>query len=574
MDKQALASSFVPSTSTASSPSGPPEQRTYTTAGTIYKPSSTQPLQPPTRRGRSLKWSPAGLHADLALLPKSVLAGLPLRAPSGPPITALQQYTPLQQNYDRAISPFNEPDHILAKMPAEAILAPSTHTPGPLSSLSGVEWSGLDRPTAGDGERHSRNDSDTGDEAATEGEADDDFNMGALMNMTVKSLQNLASYPNPNQKTAQKALQRGTRPRPCMYSQPVTGLSSASPPSLATIGMASGASEGTSSFSYPKYACQTESSTFRPAQLDAIPKMDGAWSTRNSTPASAIPVSPRAKSTSSEVLKTHHSLAPTGPSPMPLTAGPPGQRQYRPSTFESTFKALKANSPSGFLSQEDDEGLLITTQTLMQAGIDDISLTPDRIEAIPKTSSWSAPPERVLGDSQVRRLESPSGMIDAADETWANTDRVESNSGRAEAWGLGDGRSWCSGSWRDQSPETRALYRPGTDRLTEAALATRVGKLENWWYSGVNRTYRNAESTALKQFGPGEPGFGVIGDKRPLAPIHRPGILDVEEAMAIPASEHARSLIEMAINALDESMVVRCSGAESAYTLATRSTAG
>jgi hypothetical protein len=42
---------------------------------------------------------------------------------------------------------------------------------------------------------------------------ENDIVNSALMNMTVKSLQNLASYPNPNQKNAQKALLRGTRPK-------------------------------------------------------------------------------------------------------------------------------------------------------------------------------------------------------------------------------------------------------------------------------------------------------------------------------------------------------------------------
>ena len=182
---------------TTSTTIGPPRsastQPTYTTAGTIYNPSSSQPLQPPTRRGRSAKWS-TGQNSDLCLFPKTLLAGFTMQATNGSLLaTTLQQYTPLQQNYDRAVSPLSELDHAAH---FEAIQTPrmrSGNIPAPLSFLfpdKDDERDVAKAKLAVDEYANFSNDEDADED-------DDDQGMEALMNMTVKSLNNLASYPQP-----------------------------------------------------------------------------------------------------------------------------------------------------------------------------------------------------------------------------------------------------------------------------------------------------------------------------------------------------------------------------------------
>lgn len=179
-------------------PVSAPLQTTYTTAGTIYNPSSSQRLQPPARRGRLLKAtsefdsirfvnSPLPRHQPDPLQRLYMSENL---AQTQPPPDLPISYEPLQQNYDRAVSPVNAQDQ-----------AP------------GMSWStGLQSPAAlfdvkGKGIAVDANSSDDEDGIIT----------GALMSMPVKSLQNLASYPNPNQKKAQKALLRGIKPERTAY---------------------------------------------------------------------------------------------------------------------------------------------------------------------------------------------------------------------------------------------------------------------------------------------------------------------------------------------------------------------
>ncbi|KAL6410416.1 uncharacterized protein AUP68_06838 [Ilyonectria robusta] len=163
MDTVSTLSTITSSTATA--PSSASQQLTYTTAGTLYNPSSSQPLQPPTRRGRSLKWAAGGPHGNLALLPKSFLATLPLKAGTCR-TTAVHQYTPLQQNYDRASTPFNDPDHFSANMSAQVprLRAGDTTFTSFFSELE------RDKYTDGDASEESDDESDLG--------------MDPLMNMT------------------------------------------------------------------------------------------------------------------------------------------------------------------------------------------------------------------------------------------------------------------------------------------------------------------------------------------------------------------------------------------------------
>ncbi|KAK3383558.1 hypothetical protein B0T24DRAFT_53746 [Lasiosphaeria ovina] len=265
-------------------PSESTRQPTYTTVGSIYNPHATTPLQPPTRRPRSRRYpgaiqSPSG--EPVFGFPNSLLSALPVadRAPSSPPAPAnqLPQYSPLQQNYDRAVSPVTEQE--IAVLAGRGMSVPSIRSgnlPPPPSYGLGISLVEKQESTI----------VSDGDSAHTE----DSF---PPMRITVKGLNSLASYPNPAQKAAQQALAKATR----------TGNSGIN------------RSEANSSISY----------------------LASEFGGRG------------------RVAGTFGSTISSAGIPQPLTAGPPGQRQFRPSALEGSAKALyfDQDTPSDFFTSFD-----------------------------------------------------------------------------------------------------------------------------------------------------------------------------------------------------------------------------
>lgn len=283
------------------------QQPTYTTAGTIYNPSSSQPLQPPTRRGRHSKYTNGYGQSALSLLPKSDIAALPLRNDSLDRLPVFHQYSPLQQNYDRAVSPGTSSGEI-QYTPSTAM----SSSGGPVDDIPSYSFG---RETATD----TSTNTNTTVAAESDGESDGDFISDPLIGMTVKSLQNLASYPNPNQKRAQKALRRGARPN---------------------------LHEASREFSSDPHQQYRLNGRPRPRQgplghTEWTP-FNNRWAARDNNPSMLPRRPPPGLVVRDEATGDYLPLGGGLGSgvPKPLTAGPPGQRQYRPSTFESTFKAL------------------------------------------------------------------------------------------------------------------------------------------------------------------------------------------------------------------------------------------
>ncbi|KAM0248162.1 hypothetical protein ACHAQJ_009553 [Trichoderma viride] len=371
MDEESSSPIFpIPSLAASASTSSQP---TYTTAGTIYNPSSSQRLQPPTRRGRLLKatsditahpssntypiFPPDGQlgrsmplsvkFAQLLDLPQTSSTSLTL-----PPQSRQIPYKPLQQNYDRAVSPMNAPDQEIKMQSMTPQLA--IHIFDALRSKgAAIDASSSD------------------DEDATV--------TSALMNMTVKSLQNLASYPNPNQKSAQKALLRGTKPR---AGSVLGGPSRLGTPSayrnVSPIGGGVSLREETSSglrhtLSDPATLRQ-HFTMARPRKLARHVLSEAAPNAGYQTVTASSRLStPSIHSDNSDPNPwASMSLATGVGAPKPLTAGPPGQRQYRPSTFESTFKALHTTPTASQdsttqLQEEDDYHLLGSLYNVINA---------------------------------------------------------------------------------------------------------------------------------------------------------------------------------------------------------------
>ncbi|KHN98791.1 uncharacterized protein MAM_03253 [Metarhizium album ARSEF 1941] len=529
-------------------------QPTYTTAGTIYKPSSSQPLQPPTRRGRLSKWSAGGISSDLALFPKSVLAGLSMKTPAGRPNSALQLYTPLQQNNHRAVSPFSEPDHLLARMPMETPRLRSGNTPRDLSAPLSEE-AVQDKPVTEEGEHRCADASDDDSEGS-------EAKITLLSNMPVKSLHNLASYQNPSQKYAQRALLRGRRSRPLGMGSSYTGstTSTSPPPLMPGFNPPYSSSEvgGPSNLALQE---QTDLLAFRRARLDAS-RMESWTSRRNGTSTPTFSNTPRNRAVSELPNLVATSSASASGALLPLTAGPPGQRQYRPLAVESTINASATAGPSSPppYNPADDDTLQIANRVLVEAGIEDVcieSLGSLFAENSNSASSYLTS-QGAGGHTEQLRPVLP-GATGYDEEMQLQFRDIVGPLERMKVWDPNE-KLIQTKSWRDPSPEVRALYKPGTDRFTDEAMAAHNDKVEECWLSGVNNRRERMrpqstlsesallfESTPLPRSRPeAYQDFGVIGDRRLKTPISPSEKASVEETTEVPASEHAASLLELA----------------------------
>lgn len=580
MDKlSSPASSSSPTTATPSTASKQPP--TYTTAGTIYNPSSSQPLQPPTRRGRSAKWMTGTSSAELSLFPKSVLAGMPIKTTAGRHPLALQQYTPLQQNYDRAVSPLDESDHYAFKMSLQTLRMRSGNTPTTSSYLfpdkdeekaAAGEWEAeyvsndegpkdnkkdtekdckdegndavvVDGNDVGDGD-----DGDDGGVGDVDDDDDDDLDLNPLMSMTVKSLNNLASYPNPSQKKAQKALLRGARSN--LGSLAASRLTSSETPCPRFLGSPDTLKHEGGGGGKPSGLVRVG----RPEQIVARGKQaDGITSKTNSPILQALSlgrcISPMPAAEDPDGVPTSTTLS-TGPgAPRPLTAGPPGQRQYRPSTFESTFKALttKGQHQDQLASEEKGEGSASVKAASEQTGIKAGSSTMG--ESFFSSMSRAHLKGRVRGQPM-----SGIAAIVAGSEPDLGSGPVESTGldmgMRQLSWDPSLDLSWAR--WQDMSPLLQERHVPGTDRLTEEALIVRQERIDSCWYAGRGFMDQSvAEIAAELGCRKLQHAHGAVGDGRPQKreqPQYRR--MDVDEANRTPVSEHAKPLLNMAFATL------------------------
>lgn len=167
------------------------KQPVYTTVGSIYNPSKTIAIQPPTRRPRARRYptafSPPAGQESYTDSPASMLAVLSLKdrdyTMSPAPRQRTPQYSPLQQNLDRAASPRLVTTQAISSFAGLGMSAPSIRSGNePAPTPPGFNLDTLDT------------DSVASEEALATG------------NIGVKGLANLASYPNPMQKGAQQLL--------------------------------------------------------------------------------------------------------------------------------------------------------------------------------------------------------------------------------------------------------------------------------------------------------------------------------------------------------------------------------
>ncbi|KJZ75974.1 hypothetical protein HIM_04798 [Hirsutella minnesotensis 3608] len=479
--------------SAASASSASSKQPTYTTAGTIYDPSTAQPLQPPARRGRSAKWTLGNPHNEVSLFPKNLLAGITsksLASGSGRVASSFKQYTPLQQNYDRAVSPVSELEHSAMNVsitvprcapgngsPSASYLSPDKQAdPGVETDLDAIPKTDDDCPSNGDDESNLV--------TKLENIVDADIrSMSPLFKMPVNSLKNLASYKNPYQTRALKVLDpnfggstaaRATNSP--VFSRP--DLSSAEDPDKDLAGPSMGLlrPDSADAQSTYEYAC---------ASARLLP------TTRPLSPVSSVDLNASSPSASFAVA--------AGP-PQPLTAGPPGHRQYVPSTFEATFRALQSQPPE--LSTEEAHASATAQKSIEEIGIEDIEgLSMDPLDLL--NCLERIPISMLVEDSEpdYTYYNAPRPHI-LTFGPWNPTEPWESALDKTNI------------HWQD--PACRDRYMPGSARLTDEALKRRNEAIQALWTSGTFES-GGSSSPAQEEFKVCcEPyKYGAIGDGRP-----------------------------------------------------------
>lgn len=490
-------------------------QPTYTTAGTIYKPSSSQPLQPPARRGRSLKWN-SGLPPDLTLLPKSMLSALPLHSHGSTRPAPPVQYSPLQQNYDRAVSP-------VCESPKQSLDGVAAQTPRLFAASMGLHENG--------------NPPDSSDEDDEESE----LRMKPLLSMPVKSLHNLASYPNPNQKRAQKVILRGVRSN--LAANAGLGLGLCDPNSTAA--------QGDTALGRPELSPNNTHTTFQTHDL-------GSASGRRSEQDFQF-VNQRQMRASFHRSNTDGSFhdeqlgyttLASGPgAPRPLTAGPPGQRQYRPSTFDTTFKALRAKEmSSGFTDGANSPRPDLET---MSSNMSETGTAPgDHMSTLLGGSTPFDPKDSFKTDYSFRRGTGGS-------PEWHRT-QGQAFTGH-QTYGPGHGNGFFEDCCLSPPPSARGAPLLGDQRrdmygAPEDRLQDRMANVNRAWGSGQQffdvSTRLEARNSSHGAIGEGWARVSLNSglDKRFERQI------PIEDANAMSAAEHSRPLLEFTLASLERNL--------------------
>lgn len=234
------------------------------------------------------------VSTDPSAFNSSLLACLPQRYRS-PTTTAstLRHYSPLQQNDERAV----DPSHQLQLQHQERGISISPFNMSQSNSSSEL-------PVAGNNQNSDISSDNKENRERVEG---DDEEERRLLSLSVKTLTSLASYTNKHQKAAQKILERAR-----MSTKAAAEASRAISPNPCGQDL-DGASAHFSSYGLGREGSEHFSRVPRNTHINS--------------------------SARSSVLSN-------GPgAPQPLTAGPPGQRQYKASTLEGPLRALNAQKP-------------------------------------------------------------------------------------------------------------------------------------------------------------------------------------------------------------------------------------
>ena len=464
------------------------KQPVYTTVGSIYNPTKTSAIQAPTRRPRPRRHPttfpvPAGAEAYTDA-PGSLLVALSLKdrdynlSPASRPRTP--QYSPLQQNLDRAVSPRLITKRVSPGFPEPGMSIPSIRSGNlPPPSTLGFNIDTIDWQS---GAAFGDTDSVASEETLSSSR------------IGVKGLANLASYPNPMQKAAQNKLARAR---------------------IANIGLQS---------------ASTASSLHTPSEYG-----------------------------------TGGGLSLGTGAPRPLTAGPPGQRHFRPATFDSASRTAKAEEIdiAQRVSTLDHIDVLEALSTLRAEGPPSKSHSTtnnrppvnDYTGSVAARGNFRSSPHMAYSVGEA--VLTPQPVVAQPPVPAAAKSDLETRN-----WSARDGRSWVT---RDTLPvsDIEKYYPRGLVKDYTAASQQSEGdasdpklELNRRFYAGTeglvrntNRAFREHDVCCHTN------RIGVIGEERSRrqrdgSDRAQPEFIDVQEANRMEDSLHAEPLLNMMLETL------------------------
>ncbi|RYP23683.1 hypothetical protein DL765_000979 [Monosporascus sp. GIB2] len=517
----------------------------YTTVGSVYNPQAAQPLQPPARRGRTIKWPPTP-HSESthSHLPKATLNALPYRSnishiSQSPPTTlnSFHHYSPLRQNFDRAVTPCGSPaPHHLLRRDSDIHLRAGMTLPNMSRGNSPGATTAVGSDKHDDTNIHSDYDEDV------EG-------VEQLKQMSVKTLTNLASYLNPMQKAAQKLLSRA---RPIAAATP-TYIQARQPP---LYHQPSGIMREQRSLPFSSLR-HTRSDPVAATSLQPERFDDNGCPNRSFRPPPGLTALPQ-NNTIGPGFQARRAPTPSASQsrgagvPQPLTAGPPGQRHYRTSALESTVSAMQNSfrRTPGL----DDNGLMpnpyneqIHRRHLVYSGAGESSSSVG--------SERPSSRQKVLGLDRVVMLETAAMELDTPKEQTKSKIL-------ADTLGAEEVDKWYPGGIPTEfNYDTMVVPEDWTkdyplenthERRRVESLATHMDETIRHFYSGAD-TYNKTLAEAIEEKNRRvlERTLGVIGGERSKTrgKIEKPKIA-IEDAIKVPAHEHVKPLLSMALQTL------------------------
>ncbi|KAH6697058.1 hypothetical protein F5X68DRAFT_257338 [Plectosphaerella plurivora] len=576
----------------------------YTTAGTLYKPKTAQPMQAPNRRGRT-KWNLSGVPSsgELSLLPKSALATLQMRGmlikDNGP----VPEYSPLQQNTDRAVSPSRRKDHpddVDKIIESQAELPPHQRTYNHLSFVKPIIFNGSNKkrmttakPVPGSASAPAAVPASTPKvtaptaptppatvQAAEDNKEKEEAHLSdsdtehPLRGMGVQSLKSLASYENPHQKRAQKALMGG---------RTIDNNDSAPRPNAPDR-------------NWPRPKMTGDGTVFAPGGVIVPPEAYPTGTIPHPLTSRPIPVKSSAyyQNISRYTPEEAFNNTPTGPqeigggykttlaqgpgAPKPLTAGPPGLRQHKTSQMEGR-RSIQDNNRSQMSTSDESPGL--PSFDGLKADRPQTTGRPDhqaeRGANGMGTTRWSRPlpprfttvrptTEPVLSETSEHLKELRHGTVTepkvrliprnvhsgvhAQDTVYDNKQeaaimRYYPDGPPAMIEVIDTDPNWLN---RDHA-QVRPPWNPGTFSINKAEMERRSQQSLRQFYAGYDQmggsmddTIRETERRTSKR------NLGYIGDRRPKPPpIPK---ITIEQANAMPTSEAAKPILNMAFKTI------------------------
>lgn len=535
---------------------------TYTTAGTIFNPDSVQPIQAPTRRSRTQKWGlNSAASSELTFLPKSIIANLPMSsslARNSVPVNSspvVPHYSPLQQNYDRAVSPLF-PDRS-SEPPSPADMDPAQKRPGSVPAVSSETTIGIGKPV------------DMAE--GLEDDLDEDMSEDPISTLTVKSLNSLASYPNPNQQKAQKALRARPGARSAASNSGNTLTDRSATPSFGTFSFGCSDTETGRSTSPTtlRGVLAGGSMTFPP---EGRQRQTGPVRQVTSIPPGFETVDLQGANNSYNANTVYQPDLGTGPgAPKPLTAGPPGQRQYKVANSDTALRNPPNSTPHKFVVADDDPAAvefrallqntskLAATEMLCPANASGVTTYPagegepsfHGVCEAPIPESARAP---ALGAQIVKPPTLKAGT--KSTHTWDTRCFDEVKHFYPRGGPSFQNFTELDSDWQTMYPLHPAWQsKEGVFRRSEMHIQRRNDAIHRQFYAGadafaksVGQLAREAENRHHQET------VGVIGQGRPQRGQVKQGKLEIHEANEMSTAEAAKPFLTMMLTSMINGM--------------------